>query len=159
MAPRVMSPLMPAKQSKIGPAFRPGRFDKEFHLLYGPGFGRAHGKLQVAVLHLFAAPGQVPHLGDEKSGQGFVIPRRQVQCRDSLKASDFGAGVDRDNGPPPNFLYGDDLLVKFVGDFPDDLFQQVFDGDDAHGAAVFVHHHGQVDPLALHLRQRAGRFS
>ena len=51
-------------------------------------------------------------------------------------------------------MKGRDLLVKFVGDLPHDLFQEVFNGDDAHGAAVFVHHHRQVGSLALHLGQQ-----
>jgi hypothetical protein len=39
-----------------------GNVDKEFDLLHGPGFGLAHGELEIAVLQMLAGPGQVPLL-------------------------------------------------------------------------------------------------
>jgi len=45
-APRVISPLKPAKQSKKAQRSLRGNVDKEFNLLHGPGLGLAHGELE-----------------------------------------------------------------------------------------------------------------
>src|SRR5208337_3507347 len=152
-APRVMSPLMPAKQSKKAQRSLVGALDKEFHLLYGAAFGGAHGKMQVAVLQPFPAPGQLAQLGDEEPRQGLVIPGGQAQFQGFVQGLDLGAGVDEIMALS-QLPVGGYLLVELAGDFSDDLFQQVFDGDNAYRAAIFVHHHRQVTALPLHLSEQ-----
>ena len=46
------------------------------------------------------------------------------------------------------------LGVELVVDVAHDLLQQVLHGDQAGGAAVLIHHDGQVDLLALHIPEK-----
>ena len=44
--------------------------------------------------------------------------------------------------------------VGLIGDLPHDLLDDVLDRDDAHDAAVLVHHHGHRGALALQVREQ-----
>jgi hypothetical protein len=68
---------LPVKLINQG-SFR-GFLDNEFHLLHGPGLGLAHDEPEIAELQLLPGPGQIPQLGNEKPGQGFIIPGGQFQ--------------------------------------------------------------------------------
>ena len=48
-------------------------------------------------------------------------------------------------------------FVVLVGDFADDLLDDVLDRSEAVGAAVFVHHQRQMDARGLHARQQVDR--
>ena len=63
----------------------------------------------------------------------------------AIEASQITAGVH-------NSFHGA-AMIELVADVADDLAQDVFQGDDAHEAAVLVHHHGHVDAGVLHLAQ------
>lgn len=46
------------------------------------------------------------------------------------------------------------IPVVFIPDLPDQFLQQIFKGDQAVGAAVFIHHHGNVVAAGPHLAHR-----
>ena len=48
--------------------------------------------------------------------------------------------------------------VKFIVDFAHDFLHQVLHGDQTGHCAVFVHHHGQMDFLRLHIPQQGSGF-
>ena len=55
------------------------------------------------------------------------------------------------------FLGFDGVVVVFVGEFTDDLLEDVLEGDQAGDAAVFVDDDGHVEALGLHLAQHVVR--
>ena len=42
----------------------------------------------------------------------------------------------------------------FVGEFTNDFFDDVFEGDEARDPTVFINDHGQVEVFGLHLAQQ-----
>ena len=48
--------------------------------------------------------------------------------------------------------------VVFVFDFPDELFEDIFDGDDPFGAAIFIDDDRHVDLLVAEFLEELGDF-
>ena len=111
-------------------------------------FGVGDGDFEAGVLEGFAGLGDVSEDGDDVAGDGFVVVVfGEVEVQGVVELVDVEAGVEGGG-----LLVGCDgdggvvgLLFVFVVYFADDFFEDVFDGDEACGAAVLVEDDGEVD--------------
>ena len=120
-----------------------------------------------AILHLFHGEGQAfqgdggtfTGLGDfaqqlhHQAGNGVIVPFRQVYLQQVGNFVDGGAAVYGKGvfADPENLLF---LVVIFVLNVAHNGLQQVFHGHNALGAAVFVHHNGNLDVAGGHFLQQ-----
>src|SRR5262245_43766383 len=118
--------------------------------------GLDHFEAQSAEAYLFADRGQVAELVDDQSGDRGEIVGGQLDVEPALDfadlhiaARDDAFGLLDDVG-----LVGARLRLVFVLDLPDDLLDQVFDGDQTGQPAVFIDDDGHRRLGLLHLGQQ-----
>src|SRR5262245_7749910 len=111
---------------------------------------------QPAEPYLFADRGQVAELVDDQAGDRGEIVSGQFDVEPAFNlaylhvaARDNALGLLDDVG-----LVGARLRLVFVFDLSDDLFDQVFDGDQAGQPAVFIDDDRHRRLGLLHLRQQ-----
>src|SRR5829696_5131851 len=98
-----------------------------------------------------AQVGQAPQAVKDQPSHRRVRPFGQGEAEIGQVVD--GEGPGQDQRPVGFTLNAVGVAVELVIDVPDQLFQQVLDGHDALGAAVFVDHDGQGLPLGLHASQ------
>ena len=110
-----------------------------------------------------SATSRSPSTVDRLTGHRHVAQQVEHQPADRVPGAGGKVGidqlvdlVDRQTGTDPQ-LAGAQLLhrglldVELVDDLPDQLLDEVLQGDQAGRAAVLVDHHGHVEGLRLHL--------
>src|SRR5215510_5136092 len=91
---------------------------------------------------------------DQESGDWrVVVLLRQFQAEFAVGLADGHSGVDAEDSFAALAEFRGQRLVVFVLDFADDLFEYVFERQDALDAAVFVDDYGQVDAAILQALQ------
>ena len=117
--------------------------------------GAGDGKQQAADLRFFAAAGQVAEFFDQQTADGIGFFAAQIGAEKSVDVGDFGGCFDTPAlGGNGKNIVGAFVFVELVFDFADDLFDQVFKGQKAADAAVFVHHDHHVVALLLQLGEQ-----
>ena len=109
----------------------------------------------------FAAHRQPPDVSNEVAAEGLDFltgfAGDELLADHGADVLEAGAGI----GDEGVVGLADDrrrrVAVMFVVDLADDLFDNVLDRHQAVGAAIFVHHQGEMDPRGLHLRQQIDR--
>src|ERR1700760_374326 len=90
-----------------------------------------------------------PEGGDDEPAQRLKIGIfRQLKSERAIEIGDGHAGVDLDGTVVDAVEVVGGGAFVFIGDVADDFFEDVFGGDEAGGAAVFVEDDGEV-PLAV----------
>ena len=118
-----------------------------------------HGKVQACQRVMFATLGHVAHLMGNQAADGVEGFCRFRRCQRHAKgvvnpldgrvaADAVGAVGQREDVA---LVFGN---VKLVLNLANNLFQHVFNGDDAGHAAKFVDHHRQVVAVAAKLAQQ-----
>src|SRR5690606_24914109 len=119
-----------------------------------PGVGAHHRDVQACVGKVVAAAWNAAQLGGQPAADRVVVVVGQVRAEGLVEDVDLGDA----HGTPAvlarlkDGLFG--ILVVFVFDFADDLFENVFHGDEACSTAVFVDDDGQVVAAAAEVAQQ-----
>src|SRR5690606_26807636 len=116
----------------------------------------ADGELPPLVVDDLPHLGDVPEGGEHEAGQRVVVAGRHVEAAHVEHLVVVEGSVE---DPLPRSLdprEAGPATVVLVVDLPDDLLEDVLEGDDAGGAAVLVDHDGQVVAAAAQGGQEVG---
>src|SRR4026209_246528 len=116
--------------------------------------GLEHGDREASDAKDLPDQRDAVHGGEHEAGHRFIVAPGQLPLQRLVDLVE--AGPARDSiAAVGQALDGVRIPVVLVADLADHLLDDVLHGDDAHRAAVFVHHHRQLQPVALHLAQEA----
>src|SRR5215475_2433009 len=112
------------------------------------------GEFRAAVFDNVALIQQPSGARDQESGHRRVVVRfRQFQTEFAVGLADGHTGVDAEDAVAALAEFRGQRLVVFVLDFADDLFEYVFERQNALDAAVFVDDYRQMDAAILQTLQ------
>src|SRR5262245_54061822 len=112
------------------------------------------GESRAAVFDGVALIQQPSGARDQESGDRRVVVRfGQFQAEFAVGLADGHSGVDAEDSFAALAEFRGQRLVVFVLDLADDLFEYVFERQNALDAAVFVDDYGQVDAAILQALQ------
>src|SRR6266540_1716509 len=112
------------------------------------------GEFRAAVFDGVALIQQPSGARDQESGDRRVVVRfGQFQAEFAVGLADGHSGVDAEDAFAALAEFRGERLVVFVLDLADDLFEYVFERQNALDAAVFVDDYGQVDAAILQALQ------
>src|SRR6266545_4615470 len=112
------------------------------------------GEFRAAVFDGVALIQQPSGARDQESGDRRVVVRfGQFQAEFAVGLADGHSGVDAEDAFAALAEFRGQRLVVFVLDLADDLFEYVFERQNALDAAVFVDDYGQVDAAILQALQ------
>src|SRR5262252_2647618 len=104
------------------------------------------GEFRAAVFDVVALIQQPSGARDQESGHRRVVVRfGQFQAEFAVGLADGHSGVDAEDAFAALAEFRGQRLVVFVLDLADDLFEYVFERQNALDAAVFVDDYGQVN--------------
>src|SRR5262245_56388876 len=104
------------------------------------------GEFRAAVFDGVALIQQPSGARDQEPGDGRVVVRFwQFQAEFAVSLADGHSGVDAEDAFAALAEFRRQRLVVFILNLADDLFEYVFERQNALDAAVFVDDYGQVD--------------
>src|SRR5205807_7642543 len=122
------------------------------HFPYATASGRQHRHDRSVGPHFVAHAGDFAQLVVQQSAQRVEILVLDVQVERIVDVANTHPRVEHRFVVVDLFDHGF-FDVVLVADLADDLFDQVFDGDEPGRATVLVDHDGHVDAAFLHLVQ------
>src|SRR5262245_24528161 len=137
-------------------AVNPGRLARMFHPDARDAAARdpLDGEFRAAVFDGVALIQQPSGARDQESGHRRVVVRfGQPQAEFAVGLADGHSGVDAEDAFAALAEFRGQRLVVFVLNLADDLFEYVFERQNALDAAVFVDDYGQVDAAILQALQ------
>ena len=133
------------------------RFYGDLYLFYPVAVSVEYGEIEIAAGDHIIGLGDIPGQLEDKTCQGVAVPFYVVE---SIYGEVHGLAYIVEHGPA--FEYEGAvflapvaavLFVELVVYIPDDLLHDVFQGDDAAGAAELIYDDGEVDAFLLELMQ------
>ena len=130
-----------------------------FHLIHGPFAGAKDLEVKVVVVDLPSFEGDGAGFVEDVATDGVVFGALgDIDAELFLDVNDRHLGIE---DPSAGREGGEEGLladVVFIGDFSDELFEDVFDSDDSFSASPFIDDDGEVDLFTAELLEKGGEF-
>src|SRR5208283_3082847 len=147
---RPMMETNPERNAMSGGPDLPGP-EANAHAVHAALGGFEHLEAQSVLVEDFTRPGNVSREFAHQPGDGGRLFFIRPHPEQFLQQIDVGVAVE-DVGRL--VLLYDLCLFVLIADLADDLFDQIFDRDQATDTAVLINHDGHANIVALHLAQQ-----
>src|SRR5579872_7239770 len=134
--------------------FRP---DGHFYFFNTAAVGVEDGEFEIPGLDGVVDLGDIPGQFEDEAGQAIAFTLYRIE---GIDGDVHGLADIMEHGPAFEYeaavfeaAVGGLFFVELIADIADDLFEDIFEGDDAAGAAEFVDDYGKVDLFLLEFLQ------